>query len=56
MKQLLSAVGKSYSSPSVSPSGKWLAVQVGTVSFVNVPELAVMPLNGTAADLVMLPF
>ncbi len=56
MKQVLGAVGKSYSSPTVSPSGKWLAVQVGTVSFVNVPELAMMPLNGTAADLVMLPF
>ncbi|MBP7346165.1 MAG: PD40 domain-containing protein, partial [Sediminibacterium sp.] len=56
MKQLLGATGKSYTSPSISPSGKWLAVQVGTVSFVNVPELAVMALNGTAADLVMLPF
>lgn len=56
MKQLLGEKGKSYNSPSVSPSGKWLAVQVGTVSFVNVPELAIMPLNGTAADLVMLPF
>lgn len=44
---LLSEKGKSYSSPVVSPSGKWLAFQYGNTSFVSVPALAIMPLNGT---------
>ncbi len=56
LKVLLSALGKTYNSPKLSPSGKWLAFQVGAVSFVDVPALAVMPLNGTAADAVILPF
>ena len=34
-----------YSNPEVSPSGKWLAFQMSPANGVNVPELAVMPLN-----------
>lgn len=56
LKQLLGAPGKTYSNPVVSPSGKWLAFQTGAVSFVDVPALAILPLNGTAADITVLPF
>lgn len=56
MKVLLSGVGKTYNSPKISPSGKWLAFQVGAVSFVDVPALAIMPLNGSASEITMLPF
>ncbi len=56
MKVLLSGAGKTFNSPKISPSGKWLAFQVGAVSFVDVPALAIMPLNGTASDITLLPF
>jgi dipeptidyl aminopeptidase/acylaminoacyl peptidase len=55
-RELLGEKGKSFNSPRVSPSGKWLAFQYGNTSFVNVPALAIMPLNGTAKDLVDIPF
>ncbi|MGY2133341.1 S9 family peptidase [Hymenobacter sp. HD11105] len=45
-----------YSNPEVSPSGKWLAFQMAPTMGVNVPELAVMPLNGTAKDIITIPF
>ncbi|WP_204279849.1 TolB family protein, partial [Serratia marcescens] len=47
LKKLLGEPGKNYNSPAVSPSGKWLAFQYGNTSFVDVPMLAIMPLNGT---------
>ena len=56
MKILLGGAGKTYNSPKLSPSGKWLAFQVGTVSFVDIPSLAIMPLNASATDITMLPF
>ena len=56
LKVLLSGVGKTYTSPKISASGKWIAFQVGAVSFVDVPALAIMPLNGTASEITMLPF
>lgn len=56
IRKLLGEEGKSYNSPRVSPSGKWLAFQWGTTSFVNVPVLAIMPLNGSAKDIVEIPF
>jgi dipeptidyl aminopeptidase/acylaminoacyl peptidase len=54
--QLVGEKGKNYNSPSVSPSGKWLAFQYGNTSFVSVPALAVMPLNGSAKDMITIPF
>ncbi|OGX89620.1 peptidase S9 [Hymenobacter lapidarius] len=45
-----------YSNPEVSPSGKWLAFQMSPATGVHVPELAVMPLNGTAKDIIIIPF
>lgn len=55
-KLLLGTEGKSYNSARLSPSGKWLAFQYGNTSFVDVPMLAIMPVNGTAKDIVNIPF
>ncbi|MBS1566821.1 MAG: PD40 domain-containing protein, partial [Bacteroidetes bacterium] len=56
LRMLLGEKGKNYSSPRLSPSGKWLAFQYGGTGFVSVPALAVMPLNGSAADITDIPF
>jgi len=48
--------GKNYNSPRLSPSGKWLAFQYGNTSFVSVPSLAIMPINGSAKDMSTIPF
>ena len=47
--------GKNYNSPRLSPSGKWLAFQYGNTSFVSVPSLAIMPINGSAKDMATIP-
>jgi len=54
--KLLGQEGVSYNSPKISPSGKWLAFQYGNTSFISVPALAIMPLNGSAKDAVTIPF
>jgi len=53
---LLGQDNTEYTSPKVSPSGKWLAFQMTATTGVNVPVLAVMPLNGTAKDIITIPF
>ncbi|HEX8326386.1 MAG TPA: S9 family peptidase [Hymenobacter sp.] len=53
---LLGQDNTAYTNPQVSPSGKWLAFQMTPATGANVPELAVMPLNGTAKDIVVIPF
>ena len=53
---LLGQDNTEYTNPRVSPSGKWLAFQMAPTTGVNVPVLAVMPLNGTAKDIITLPF
>ena len=53
---LLGQDNTEYTTPRVSPSGKWLAFQMAPTTGVNVPVLAVMPLNGTAKDIIILPF
>src|SRR5450432_237269 len=55
LHKLLGEEGKTFGSPKTSPSGKWLAFQYGTTSFVNVPSLGVMPINGTAKDIITIP-
>ncbi|SHM13240.1 S9 family peptidase [Flavobacterium xanthum] len=55
-KMLLGEDGKRYNSASLSPSGKWLAFLSSTTSFVSVPSLSIMPLNGTEKDIVTIPF
>lgn len=56
LKRLLGTEGKTYNSARLSPSGKWLAFQYGNTSFVDVPALAVMPVNGSSKDMVTIPF
>jgi dipeptidyl aminopeptidase/acylaminoacyl peptidase len=55
-RMLLGEEDKVYSSPRISPSGKWLAFQYGNTSFVSIPMLAIMPINGTAKDIIDIPF
>lgn len=54
IKLLLGEKGKVYSNPSVSPSGKLLAFQYSTTSFVTVPQVAVLPVSG--GKIIELPF
>jgi dipeptidyl aminopeptidase/acylaminoacyl peptidase len=56
LRMILGAEGKTYNSAKISPSGKWLAFQYGITSFVNVSVLGIMPLNGTAKDIITIPF
>jgi len=56
LKMLLGAEGKTYNSGRISPSGKWLAFQYGTTSFVDVPSLAIMPVTGNSKDIITIPF
>jgi dipeptidyl aminopeptidase/acylaminoacyl peptidase len=56
LTKLLGEKGKNYNSAKLSPSGKWLAFQYGNTSFVDVPALAIMPLNGSAKDIITIPF
>jgi dipeptidyl aminopeptidase/acylaminoacyl peptidase len=54
-RMLLGEQGKSYNSPRVSPSGKWLAFLYGNTSFVTVPALGIIPLQGSVKDIVTVP-
>ena len=56
LQKILGAKGMQYSSAKISPSGKWLAFQFGNTSFVDVPQLAIIPLNGSEKDIQVLPF
>ncbi|MDP1762512.1 MAG: S9 family peptidase [Sediminibacterium sp.] len=56
LKLLLGEEGKTYTSARISPSGKWLAFQYGNTSFVDVPALAIMPVNGSNKDMITIPF
>jgi len=56
LKMILGEEGKSYNSAKLSPSGKWLAFQYGTTSFVDIPVLAIMPVNGNFKDAVTISF
>ncbi len=56
LKLLLGAEGKTYTGAKISPSGKWIAFQYGNTSFVDIPSLAIMPVNGSEKDIITLPF
>ncbi|RYZ49319.1 MAG: S9 family peptidase, partial [Chitinophagaceae bacterium] len=55
LRLLLGKKGMSYSGAAVSPSGKWIAYQFGTIE-VDVPSLAIMPLDGKESDAITIPF
>jgi dipeptidyl aminopeptidase/acylaminoacyl peptidase len=56
LRQLLGESGKNYNAPRISPSGKWLAFQYSNTSFVSIPTLAIMRLQGIMKDKIDLPF
>ena len=56
LKKILGEEGKNYNSPQVSHSGKWLAFQYGNTSFVTLPTLAIMPVNGSVSEKIDIPF
>ena len=53
---LLGEKNKVFISPAPSKSGKWLAFQTNGTSFVTIPTLQLMPMNGTAKDAITIPF
>jgi dipeptidyl aminopeptidase/acylaminoacyl peptidase len=55
-RKLLGEEGKNFNSAKVSTSGKWLAFLYGNTSFITVPELVIMPLNGGEKDRITIPF
>ncbi len=56
MVKVLGEEGKSYSSATLSPSGKWLAFQHSPTMEVRIPTLAIMPLNGNKDDIIDVPY
>ena len=56
LKKILGEKDKSFSSPRVSPSGKWLAFQYSGTSFVSIPTLALIPFGGSFIEKIDLPF
>jgi dipeptidyl aminopeptidase/acylaminoacyl peptidase len=56
LRVLLGEKGKVYNSAVVSPSGKWLAFQYSNTAYVGIPTLAIMPLNGSAKDIITIPY
>jgi dipeptidyl aminopeptidase/acylaminoacyl peptidase len=58
LQMILGEKGKSYNSPSFSPSGKWLAYQMSAAATVNIPSLFVVAFNGKidAASTIEIPF
>ncbi|MBO9199905.1 MULTISPECIES: S9 family peptidase [Niastella] len=56
LHKILGEEGKQFTTPTLSPSGKWLAFQFSGINQVKIPQLAIMPINGTAKDMVLLPF
>ncbi|HEV7331425.1 MAG TPA: S9 family peptidase [Flavisolibacter sp.] len=55
IRLLLGKKGMSYGSATVSPTGKWMAYQYGTLE-VDVPALAIMPFEGRESDAITIPF
>jgi dipeptidyl aminopeptidase/acylaminoacyl peptidase len=56
LRKLLGEEGKSFNSPTISPSGKWLAFQYGNTSFVSIPTLALIPFGSTSSTATDIPF
>ncbi|MBE2230354.1 MAG: S9 family peptidase [Chitinophagaceae bacterium] len=56
LKKILGEKGKTFLSPRLSPSGKWLAFQYSNTSFVSIATLALMPFPGTGTEKMDIPF
>jgi dipeptidyl aminopeptidase/acylaminoacyl peptidase len=55
LQKIAGEKGVSYTNPSLSKSGKWLAFQYDTPMKVSIPKLAFMPLGATKEQLITLP-
>ncbi|MBC7903089.1 MAG: S9 family peptidase [Gemmatimonadaceae bacterium] len=55
LRKLLGEKSKAFASPAVSPTGKFVAMQISVPLSINVPVLSIMPINGTASDIVEIP-
>jgi len=56
MRMIIGKPEMSYNSAVLSHDGKWLALQYNKVSYVSVPTLALLPINGSEKDLINIPF
>ena len=56
VRLLFGEKNKVFTGPTPSPSGKWLAYQVGNTSFVSVPSLELTQLDGTNKGSINIPF
>lgn len=56
LKVLLGKPGMAYNSATLSPSGKWLAFQYRPTNDVRIPQLAIMPLGGSEAEIITIPY
>lgn len=56
LRKLFGEEGKTFGSPVISPSGKYLAFQYGTTSFVSINKLGLISLNGKDMAITELPF
>lgn len=55
LRLLLGAIGNQYFTPVLSPSGKWMAFQYSPANGINIPELAIMKMDGSKA-ITAIPF
>lgn len=55
-KMILGGKGKRYSNASLSHSGQQLAFLSSNTSFVSVPEISIITLNGKEQDIINIPF
>lgn len=56
IKKLAGEKDKNFSAPRLSPDGKWLAFQYSGTSFVSIPVLTLMPVNGSLKESIPVPF
>ncbi|MBL0336570.1 MAG: S9 family peptidase [Chitinophagaceae bacterium] len=55
-RKILGEKGMSFNSPRISPSGKWLSFQYGISPGIDIPMLAIMPIDGKFTDKKDIPF
>lgn len=55
-RMLIGESGKRFTNAVVSPSGKSIAFLYDTTNFLSVSKLGIMPMNGSAKDIVTIPF
>ncbi len=56
LRLLLGEKDKNFTGSQLSPSGKRLAFMYGATATVSIPQLGIMPLNGTVKDILTIPF